>query len=471
MVVCQKIKRRRVIFLFIIVILFYAFFTFPPTRAPSVLNLSGNSYYALLSEGFLFGQVSLPLLPSEQLLALPNPYDPIENNGLRLHDASLYHGKYYIYFGPLPALGFFIPFKLLTGYYPSESLSVVFFLSLGFIMSFVLLIRIKEKYFPEISEAQTLFAGLLLAFATTAPFLLTYAAFYQAAIASAYCAMSFALYFLYKIMTQSFSKIINVVLFSFFLALAVSGRPNFSLVCLVLITAVLIYMIKSIQRNKLCVSIIALLLPAVIIAFGLALYNYLRFDSIFQFGEKYMLGGVEISKLPPLFSVNFTAIKNILYLYFLQPFSFGAGYRHFPSLPHIHLPNTILHPGIIYYEPVCGILITAPIILFLIPLLMRRYYKKLMILPQSLSEFNDMVLLIPLVIIIFFMFCGSISATQRYEMDFSPYLVFLSIIGYWLTQKMPLKSCVLTTVKTLYIILGIISVLIGFDIGITGYGI
>lgn len=469
-IVNRKIDKRRVLFLSFVVISFYIFFTFPPTRAQSILNLNGDNYYAYLSKGYMSGQLSLIILPSVQLLALPDPYDPIENNGLRLHDASLYNGKYYLYFGPLPALSFFIPFKLLTGYYPSESLSVVFFLSLGFIMSFILLIRIKEDYFPELSEDQILFAGLLLAFSTTAPFLLTYAAFYQSAIASAYCAMSFVLYFLYKIIIQNFSKIINVVFFSFFLALAVSGRPNFSVVCTVLVVSVLIILIKNIHHKKIYVSITALLLPAAIIGVALALYNYLRFDSIFQFGEKYMLGGVEVSKLPSLFSLDPRAIKDILYLYFLQPFSFGTGYRHFPLWPHIHLKNTILHSGFFYYEPVCGILMTSPIIIFIIPLLLRCYFKNI-ILPQRLSVFNNLMLLISLTIMIIFMFCTTISATERYEMDFSPYLIFLSIISYWSLQKMPFKPWILTTTKILYIVLGTISILIGFDIGITGYGI
>src|ERR1035441_4087362 len=55
-----------------------------------------SEYYALLTDAFLAGQTSLLVPPPSELLALPNPYDPLRNGEFRLHDASLYHGKYYL---------------------------------------------------------------------------------------------------------------------------------------------------------------------------------------------------------------------------------------------------------------------------------------------------------------------------------------------------------------------------------------
>src|SRR5271170_3296922 len=60
--------------------------------------------YARLADGFLHGQLSLPARPDPRLLVLTNPYDPKANAGLRLDDAVLFNGKYYIYWGPVPAL-------------------------------------------------------------------------------------------------------------------------------------------------------------------------------------------------------------------------------------------------------------------------------------------------------------------------------------------------------------------------------
>ena len=72
-------------------------------------HLPQHRYYNLLADAFRAGQTSLLVTPSPELLALPNPYDPAQNAALRLHDATLYRGRYYLYFGPTPALVLFLP--------------------------------------------------------------------------------------------------------------------------------------------------------------------------------------------------------------------------------------------------------------------------------------------------------------------------------------------------------------------------
>ena len=67
--------------------------------------------YNLLAKGYLSGHLSLSILPAPELLALPDPYDPIANARLRIWDATLFKGRYYLYFGPTPALLLFAPFR------------------------------------------------------------------------------------------------------------------------------------------------------------------------------------------------------------------------------------------------------------------------------------------------------------------------------------------------------------------------
>src|SRR5207248_6297600 len=47
----------------------------------------------------------------QALLALADPYDPAQNAPYRLHDASLYHGRYYLYFGPTPVALLYLPLR------------------------------------------------------------------------------------------------------------------------------------------------------------------------------------------------------------------------------------------------------------------------------------------------------------------------------------------------------------------------
>src|SRR5437867_4333355 len=58
----------------------------------------------MLADAFRHGQTSLLIQPRPELLALTNPYDAKANRDLRLHDAVLNDGRYYLYWGPLPAL-------------------------------------------------------------------------------------------------------------------------------------------------------------------------------------------------------------------------------------------------------------------------------------------------------------------------------------------------------------------------------
>ena len=64
-----------------------------------------HTYYDRLAEAFLNGQIHLLEKPDPSLLALSNPY-PYENRaGAKyLWDVSFYNGKFYLYWGPTPAL-------------------------------------------------------------------------------------------------------------------------------------------------------------------------------------------------------------------------------------------------------------------------------------------------------------------------------------------------------------------------------
>src|SRR5262245_4432072 len=72
-------------------------------------------YFKLLVRGWKKGQLHMDKEPAPELLALADPYDPAQNGPYKLGDATLYKGKYYIYFGPSPALTLMLPYGLITG--------------------------------------------------------------------------------------------------------------------------------------------------------------------------------------------------------------------------------------------------------------------------------------------------------------------------------------------------------------------
>ena len=75
--------------------------------------------YAVLADAILAGEVSIEGLPVDpKLLEMANPYSPLERSRLGVHyfhDFAFYGGKYYVYFGIIPALLLFLPYQWLTG--------------------------------------------------------------------------------------------------------------------------------------------------------------------------------------------------------------------------------------------------------------------------------------------------------------------------------------------------------------------
>src|SRR5262245_15635362 len=75
-----------------------------------------GGYYNYLWRALARGRLALPIQPSHQLLALPNPWDPAVDDSLKMHDMALYNGRYYLYHGAAPAVLLFAPYYLITGH-------------------------------------------------------------------------------------------------------------------------------------------------------------------------------------------------------------------------------------------------------------------------------------------------------------------------------------------------------------------
>jgi hypothetical protein len=118
-------------------------------RRPFTIEPGGH-YYQVMAEAFLAGQLHLTGSPSPQLLALPDPYDPGLNSAYRFHDASLYDGRYYLYWGPAPGL-IHAGWRLATGV-PASTAALQVFAGVGGCLWFWLLLReIRDRALPRVS--------------------------------------------------------------------------------------------------------------------------------------------------------------------------------------------------------------------------------------------------------------------------------------------------------------------------------
>jgi hypothetical protein len=260
------------------VLIAYAFFGSAGTWEFRRVNWP-DEFYAGLSEGFLHGRLSLPNDADPALARLQNPYDVKQREGIAYPwDASYYKGKYYLYFSPVPALVFTLPFGAMGKGYPSEALTMTFFAMWAFLASVAFLARVlrhpdaaKHVRFPQ----WVLLAGL----GNIVPFTLVEPHIYEVAVGCGMAMTATWAYALLRFLERPSWR--TAALMGFFLGLAVATRPNL----IVLIPVAAIAMFMSGARR----TLIAAAIPVMVIGSAYAIYNYERFASPFETGLSYQL--------------------------------------------------------------------------------------------------------------------------------------------------------------------------------------
>lgn len=279
------------------VILVYAFFAshgrfeFPSITWDQAFGQPGSSYYASQAEGFRRGQLSMAHRPDPKLLALARPYDfeaRQRNEVPYLWDASLYDGRYYLYFSPLPALLFHLPFRGLSGRYPHDITAGLFFAIWAFLMSAALVRRAlalmrRRPHVPLWIWLLMLGAGNLV------PVVIVFCRIYEIAIlCGAAMSATFAFVLLRFLESPTTSRLLWS---SFWLALAVVARPNLALLGVVLLAAVFVR-----RRADWPKALALLAIPLLTIGSASATYNYARFGHPLEFGARYQLTYMDMAE-------------------------------------------------------------------------------------------------------------------------------------------------------------------------------
>lgn len=245
--------------------------------------------YEQLADAFLHGRLSMTEQPNPELLALPDPYDPLTNGQLRHHDWVLYEGKYFLYWSPLPAILLFVPASLL-GLPMNSALACILLGSTLLTLLFALLSRIVPNYRSR-SPIRSALLILLLGFGSYTPILLRRPAAYEVAIlmGSMFAALSILLYTQFQTADKRkhLWALMSVLssLFSFW------SRPSFLFVPILIIGFIVFSYRDNLQRAFFVVST-----PLVTIATAMGSYNYFRFGSILEFGAQYQLSGIRPTK-------------------------------------------------------------------------------------------------------------------------------------------------------------------------------
>jgi tetratricopeptide (TPR) repeat protein len=197
--------------------------------------------------------------------------------------------------------------------------------------------------------------------------------------------------------------------------LAVGARPS-------LLFGAVILLVPVVQawreRRKVWAPLLAATVPIMLIGLGLMLYNALRFNNPFEFGQRYVLSGQRQVTLR-FFSLDYLWFN--FRVYFLEPARWVA---HFPFVHDIAVPPRPV--SYMQIETPFGILTNIPLVwlALAVPLAWQNRSERA---GSTLRWFVTAVVLLfgtcALTVGLFW------SASFRYEVDFLPALLLLAVIG------------------------------------------
>lgn len=276
---------------------FMAFYLWIASSSGSPFELGSDQqdYYNLLADAFRAGQLHLQVEPSAQLLALDDPYDPAQNAALRLHDASLYDGHYFLQWGPAPALLLFLPARLLLPGDLPATLAAAGLAFAGLACSAALLRFLVRRHAPAAPRWIVAAGVLALGTSGAVPFVLRRVAIYELSILSAYACLMAGLYLIATATSGELSAR-RIAAGSTFVGLAVACRASLVLPALALVALAWWVVRRGSLSSARAAAVI--LGPAAAIGVLLAAYNAARFGNPLEFGNSYQLAGVDVRELP-----------------------------------------------------------------------------------------------------------------------------------------------------------------------------
>jgi hypothetical protein len=399
---------------------------------PIRLGQDGRDRYNLLSDALLRGRASLDLKPPDGLLALPNPYDPVANAPFRsgeIHDLSLYQKRFYMYWGPTPAVTLFIPFRLLPFGDMPENLAVVVFSFVGLLFAVALMRFLVSRYLPETPAWMQVVAVGGLAFANGVPFLLRRPAVYEVAISAGYCFLFAGLFFLATGSLRERPSLWRLLAGSLLLGLAMGARYNLVISGLALLVP-LVYFARTTsfasakRRAKLAAALLAPFAACLVL---ILIYNRVRFDSFTELGLQYQLAGIE-TRLKDTF--NLAYLPPGLWYYLIAPVRASL------LFPYLFLPPPPGYPGSLpagydSVEVTGGILTNVPLVLTLValPFLWRKNDR----MREPRWVITAMAAMgIATVLLLSFTLWGT---TMRYEVDFTSLLLVPALLVWFALAK------------------------------------
>ncbi len=398
------------------------------------------SHYDKLASGFLHGQLFLQEAPSAELLALSNPFDAAQRGDMPyLIDASLFEGRYYLYFGPVPAL-LLLPIKVLVPRVVHDVYLVFAFVSALFLTQVIFLLRVRGRLFPGVSSWLLLVSILLLGLTTPYNWILgSQATPHNAAIAAGQFFFLAGLLMAFEALAgkdvHSGKSVAAGLLWSGALGSRVTQVIPIAFVMLFILAH--LFHRHGAPRNlsSLLRDLLPFAMPLALGGGALGWYNWARFGSPLETGFSYQLAMLPIqSYAHDLFSIRYV-LQNF-YNYALNPPRLRYAFPYvWPQigLRELIVPGLALSP-IYFTEENTGLIYLAPFLIWSAAPALR--VRNSMAASQK-SDADARLLrwlwaaLAGSFLSGFALFLTFFWTSNRYVLDFAPPLLMLSIVAFW----------------------------------------
>lgn len=357
-----------------------------------------RNQYELITEAFLAGQLHFQYdYIDHRLLQMENPYDAEARERLGVYyywDHAFYNGRYYMYFGVVPVLLAFMPYRLLTGTALSGYHVTQLFAGIYIAGIFALFWLLGRRFFRQIPLA----LYLLLCTAVSYLSLWNAIATPQLYAMTIVCALALAVWSLYCFaravwcIKSDNRAIACAALGSLLGALVFGCRPTVGFSNLLALPLLCVFLKAHRPSPRLFLKLLLAALPYALVAAGLMAYNWVRFENPFEFGQAYQMTVTDQSSYGNMLSR-------------LNPAMLLSGLRYY----FVNLRTPSILPSI-------GLLITFPVLIASALCVDRPC--RAVLREKRLTAFWIFLVLSTLVIVAFDLLWAP-HPTPRYRMDFS----------------------------------------------------
>lgn len=351
------------------------------------------------------------------LLGAENPYDTIalqvENIPYSM-DYAYFDGNYYAYFGIVPELLLFFPYHMITGGSLPNFAAIYAFYLLFVIGVFLCVHGIIKRWSLKVPLAFYLFICTATVVGANFVYLLMRPDIYNIPIfgAVAFSFLGLGFWLCSSCSKASRSGRVFMALGSLCMAMVVGCRPQLALLSF---TAFIIFAWSKVKEDR--IGVLCFLLPYVLVAIPVCLYNYARFGNILDFGAAYSLTTNDMTHR----GFSMSRLIRSLYYYLFQPPVINADY---PFMDTAMISGNYM--GKFLYEHTYGGIMVANTFIFSVWIMLVRGFKKT---DKRIAAFVGFMLASGLVIAGFD--ANAAGVIYRYTCDFAP-LFFIAAITCWL---------------------------------------